>query len=143
MTNTADDLRYSLAEYHRAHGDAERAYSTWNELHRRIKDYRAALLAQVTDERNGDGKPAYSNAEKRELEVQRRMEQAHGYDLAEYADADTYKRTTTANLERTYETLKSLRALLLYETADIQLRAAEIAAHAAVSRYEPLETLPF
>lgn len=39
------------------------------ELERSVKKLRASIMAEVTAETNGDGKPKYSNAEKREAEL--------------------------------------------------------------------------
>lgn len=129
MTIHDDDLPRQLIDclnrFQVIHAEAEAAYLTHAEQNQALGAVRTSLMAEITRETTLDGKPIYSNQEKREAELQRRLSARFEALVSEEERLNSDRRMRQAELERVSEELKTLRALVAHDTARLELEAVE------------------
>jgi predicted nucleotide-binding protein (sugar kinase/HSP70/actin superfamily) len=96
-----------------------------------VRDSIAQAVEAEIDERTG--KPRYSSEDKRRAETERRLRVDYGDMLVMFAELEQRERETKAALDRAYEELHTLRALLRHETAVLEHRTAELLARHEVA----------
>jgi arylamine N-acetyltransferase len=114
-----------LNRFQVVHAEAEASYLTHAELAGSLNSVKQSVMAEITRETTHDGKPIYSNQEKREAELQRRLTTRFTALVDEEEQTNSDRRMRQAELERVSEELKTLRALVAHETARLELEATE------------------
>ena len=129
MSIAQDDLPRQLIDclnrFQDIHAEAEAAYLTHAEQNHALTQVKTSVMAEITREQTLDGKPIYSNQEKREAELQRRLSARFAALVGEEERLNSDRRMRQAELERVSEELKTLRALVAHETAQLELSASE------------------
>lgn len=128
--DTLRELRDTLSTFDNAHRAAEHAWHVHHTFATELANIRGAYAKQIAAETGNDGKAKYSNAERREAELQRRLSEQWSDLVLDEEQAAQAKRATQAEVERLAERLRTLRIILAHETAQVELATEEARAAA-------------
>lgn len=132
-----NDLTHSLTTvmnaFINAHTQKRMAYDRNETAKRVFVEFKTKIASDVAEAVDEKGKPRFSNAEKRAYEVQKCLKIG---DITQTAiEAEQAYQQAADMCERAYEQLVTLRALLRFETAELELEAARVNAATAVTGY--------
>lgn len=127
----------TLADYDAKHREASIAYEEFRAIDQELELLKAHILEDISAAQK-DGKPIYSNEEKRKAELTKRLYAQHTDTIQRHAAAEKHKRDTVAELERLKEASRVYYVLKMAQNADreyaaasIRLRAAQIDHHSS------------
>lgn len=140
-----NDLTQSLAnamnDFISIHSKKRAAYDRNETAKRAWSEVKTKLLSDIVEEIDEKGKPRYSNKEKRDHEFLIRIKRDHAAIERAAIETEQGYQVAADMCERAYEQLKTLRALLRYETAELELEAARVSAATVATRYN--DDIPF
>ena len=101
------------------------AQTTLTEAKGELELAKATIMAEIRDEVNGNGKPAYSNQEARDAEFVRRarVDDQYQADLARYLAAEERVALTRITVDRSINEFAAVRGVLTAQTAKVNLLA--------------------
>lgn len=110
---TYDELRSVMNHYHHVHVATEAARTDHATIERQIGEIRRAYSARLYEEiaASPELKVKFSNQERRDAEVQRRLEADIPEMLHQELEAHQHRQNLTAELERSEQALKTMRVL--------------------------------
>lgn len=135
----------TLADYEAAHRRAFETADHFRDIDQELDSIKLRLLDDIHATLK-DGKPAFSNDEKRKAELTKRLGFSYLPILKRHAAAEKAKRDAAAELERLDTAMRAYRTVAAlqnverdYEAASLRLRAAQLDHHSLPTTSLPVD----